>query len=117
MTQKIKSIGILKESRPDETRAPIAPSQVSLIIEKYPDINIIVQPCDNRTFKNNEYSEFGAKISEDLNSCDLLFGVKEVDVKRLIPNKDYIFFSHTYKLNKETLSNAQGTPGMDKKEL
>ena len=117
MTKKIKSIGILKESRPDESRAPIAPSQVSLIIDKYPDINITVQPCDNRTFKNNEYSKFGAKISEDLNGCDLLFGVKEVDVDKLIPHKDYIFFSHTYKLNKETLSNAQGTPGMDKKEL
>ena len=36
MTKKIKSIGILKESRPDESRAPIAPSQVSLIIKKYP---------------------------------------------------------------------------------
>ncbi len=39
MTKKINSIGILKESRPDESRAPIAPSQVSLIIEKYPNIN------------------------------------------------------------------------------
>ena len=47
---------------------------------------------------------------------ELLFGVKEVDVNVLIPNKTYVF-SHTYKLNKETLSNAQGTPGMDKKEL
>ncbi len=43
--------------------------------------------------------------------------MKEIDVKLLIPNKTYVFFSHTYKLNKETLSNAQGTPGMDKKEL
>ena len=117
MTGIINSIGIIKESRPDESRAPIAPSQISQIIEQYPGINIFVQSCDKRTFKNNEYSEFGAKISEDLNSCDLLFGVKEVDVDKLIPNKDYIFFSHTYKLNKETLSNAQGTPGMDKKEL
>ena len=117
MTKKINSIGILKESRPDESRAPIAPNQIPLIIEKYPDINIIVQPCENRTFKDNEYSKYGAKISEDLNTCDLLFGVKEVDVNRLIPNKDYVFFSHTYKLNKETLANAQGTPGMDKKEL
>ena len=83
MTKKIKSIGILKESRPDESRAPIAPSHVSLINKKYPDLNIIVQPCDNRTFKNNEYSEFGAKISEDLNSCDLLFGVKEVNVDNI----------------------------------
>lgn len=117
MTKKINSIGIVKESRPDESRAPIAPKQISTILEKYPDINIVVQPCDNRTFKNSEYLEYGAKISEDINSCDLLFGVKEVDVNRLIPNKDYVFFSHTYKLNKDTLSNAQGTPGMDKKEL
>ena len=92
MTKKIKTIGILKESRLDESRAPIAPSQVSLLIKKYPYINVIVQPCDNRTFKNNEYLKFGAKISEDLDSCDLLFGVKEVDVDKLIPNKDYIFF-------------------------
>ena len=76
MTKKIKSIGILKESRPDESRAPITPSQIPLIIKTYPDINITVQPCDNRTFKNNEYSEYGVKISEDLDSCDLLFGVK-----------------------------------------
>ena len=117
MIEKINSIGILKESRSDENRAPIAPDQVSQIINKYPDLNIIVQPSDKRTFKNKEYEQCGAKISEDLNSCDLLFGVKEVDSGSLIPNKDYVFFSHTYKLNKETLSNAQGTPGMDKKEL
>ena len=117
MIKKINSIGIIKESRHDESRAPIAPSQVPYIIDKYPNINIVVQPCDNRTFKNNEYLEYGAKISEDLNSCDIIFGVKEVDVDRLIPNKDYIFFSHTYKLNKKKLTNAQGTPGMDKKEL
>ena len=58
------------------------------------------------------------KFQEDLSSCDILFGVKEVDVNKLIPNKEgIVFFSHTYKLNTETLSNAQGTPGMDKKEL
>ena len=117
MTGIINSIGIIKESRPDESRAPIAPSQVSQIIEQYPGINIFVQPCDKRTFKNEEYEKYGAKIIDDLNNCDLLFGVKEVDVNLLIPNKTYVFFSHTYKLNKETLSNAQGTPGMDKKEL
>lgn len=117
MREKIHSIGIVKESRFDESRAPIAPNQVSEIIKKYPNINILVQPCDKRTFKNEEYEKYGAKISEDLSSCDILFGVKEVDTQKLIPNKEYVFFSHTYKLNKETLSNAQGTPGMDKKEL
>ena len=32
MTEKINSIGIVKESRSDENRAPIAPDQVSQII-------------------------------------------------------------------------------------
>ncbi len=92
MTGRINSIGIIKESRPDESRAPIAPSQVSQIIEQYPGINIFVQPCNKRTFKNEEYEKCGAKIIDNLNDCDLLFGVKEVDVNRLIPNKTYVFF-------------------------
>lgn len=117
MTEIINSIGIIKESRPDESRSPIAPHQVSKIKNQYPNINIFVQKCDKRTFKNEEYEACGAKIIDELNDCDLLFGVKEVEISRLIPNKTYVFFSHTYKLNKETLTNAQGTPGMDKKEL
>ncbi len=117
MKENINSIGIIKESRKDESRAPLAPHQISKIKKQFPSISFVVQPCDNRTFKNEEYEESGAKIIENLNDCDLLFGVKEVDDKKLIPNKTYVFFSHTYKLNKETLSNAQGTPGMDKKEL
>ena len=40
MTEKINSIGIVKESRSDENRAPIAPNQVSQIIKKYPHINL-----------------------------------------------------------------------------
>mgnify|MGYP006872280349 CR=1 FL=1 len=48
---------------------------------------------------------------------DLLFGVKEVDVEKLIPNKDYIFFSQTKKVNKKKLSKNQRNPGMEKKEL
>ena len=117
MKENINSIGIIKESRKDESRAPLAPYQISEIKKQFPSISFLVQPCNNRTFKNEEYEESGAKIIENLNDCDLLFGVKEVDDKKLIPNKTYVFFSHTYKLNKETLSNAQGTPGIDKKEL
>ena len=117
MTQKIGSIGIIKESRNDESRAPIAPEQIKELKIKFPDLNIYVQPSNKRSFKNEEYVQNGGILSDNLDHCELLFGVKEVDVNVLIPNKTYVFFSHTYKLNKETLSNAQGTPGMDKKEL
>ena len=117
MKDIINSIGILNESRADESRAPIAPKQVIEIKKKFPKINITVQPSKKRTFKDEEYKDNGAEISENLNDCNILFGVKEVDVDLLIPNKTYVFFSHTYKLNMKTLSNAQGTPGMDKKKL
>ena len=62
MTGIINSIGIIKESRSDESRAPIAPSQVLQILEQNPGINIFVQPCDIRTFKDEEYEKCGAKI-------------------------------------------------------
>ena len=117
MRENLKSIGILKESRIDESRAPLAPKQILEIKKKYPEIKILVQPSNKRTFSNQEYMENGGEITDNLNNVDLFLGVKEVDPDLLISNKTYIFFSHTYKLNKETLSNAQGTPGMDKKKL
>src|SRR5690606_15860848 len=33
----------------------------------------------------------------DLNDCDIIMGVKEVKIDDLIPNKRFIFFSHTFK--------------------
>lgn len=36
-------------------------------------------------------------MNEDLTGCDIIIGVKEVNVKDLIPNKKFMFFSHTYK--------------------
>ena len=112
-----QTIGIIRESRTDENRAPLVPENIKTIISKYPNLNILVQPSKNRCFSNEEYKNSGAQIKEDLNNCSIIFGVKEIDTKVLISNKTYVFFSHTYKINKETLNNAQGTPGMDKKEL
>ncbi len=39
----------------------------------------------------------GADIADDLSTCDVLLGIKEVPVAKLIPNKTYLFFSHTKK--------------------
>ena len=37
------------------------------------------------------------EIKDDLGDCDILLGIKEVPVDELIPNKTYLFFSHTKK--------------------
>jgi len=50
-----------------------------------------------RCFKDEDYKAAGAALSEDLSMCDVLLGIKEVPVEMLIPNKTYLFFSHTRK--------------------
>ena len=117
MNPQINCVGVVKEARIDDTRTPLAPLHIKQLKNEYPDLRFIVQPSDLRSFKNNEYENCGALISDDLSECDIIFGVKEIDPNFLLSNKIYIFFSHTYKLNTETLVNAQGTPGMDKKKL
>ena len=117
MNKPIDTIGIIRESRFDENRAPLAPEHIKKLKSKYPNLNILVQPSAKRCFSDDEYKDNGAEINEDLTSCSIIFGVKEIDTDILINNKTYIFFSHTYKLNKETLNSAQNTLGMDKKKL
>ena len=117
MIPQINCVGLIKETRTDESRTPLAPIHIKILKKKYPHIDFIVQPSEIRAFDDKEYENCGAKISDNLSNCDIIFGVKEIDPNYILKNKTYIFFSHTYKLNKETLVNAQGTPGMDKKEL
>jgi hypothetical protein len=39
----------------------------------------------------------GILVKEDISECDVLLGIKEVPIEMLIPNKTYLFFSHTKK--------------------
>jgi len=92
-----KIIGIRRESiEPTEGRAPLSPLQVQRIIENN-NIKILIQPSPQRKFTDDEYVDCGAIIAEDLSSCDIILGVKEVPVEELISDKIYIFFSHTIK--------------------
>jgi alanine dehydrogenase len=67
------------------------------ILNKYPNVRISIQPSDIRCFTDAEYREKGCFLTEDLRDCDILMGVKEVSIPTLIPNKTYLFFSHTAK--------------------
>lgn len=59
-----------------------------------------MQPSKKRVFSDYEYKEDGAIIQEDLSDCDLIVGIKEVPVDKFIPDKTYLFFSHTIKVLK-----------------
>lgn len=91
-------IGIIKEGKiPVDKRVPLTPSQAYELMDKFPDIEVVVQTSDIRCFKDEEYRSHKIKIVDNVEDCDVLMGVKEVPIDNLIANKTYFFFSHTIK--------------------
>lgn len=91
-------IGILREGKaPPDKRVPFTPEQCKFINESISGIKVIVQPSPYRCFSDKDYFSMGVEVKEDLSGCDVLMGVKEVNIADLIPNKTYLFFSHTIK--------------------
>lgn len=99
--------GIIREGKvPPDKRVALSPKQCVKAMELYPELEIVVQPSEIRAFKDSAYTKKGITLQEDLSDCDVLIGVKEVNIEDLIPNKKYLFFSHTYKMqpyNKDLL--------------
>lgn len=90
-------IGILREGKvPHDKRVPFTPAQCVLLQREF-NIEVLVQPSDWRAFSNDEYRAVGCHLQEDLSSCDVLMGIKEVPKAELIAGKKYFFFSHTIK--------------------
>lgn len=90
--------GILREEKsPPDKRVPLTPAQCRELLDKYPETDIVVQPSPLRAYTEKEYTDLGIKLQEDLSDRDIILGVKEVPPENLIPNKTYLFFSHTIK--------------------
>lgn len=90
--------GIIKERKnPPDKRVVFSPNEIIAIQKQFPAVTFKVEPSDIRVFSDDEYQRLGIEVSEDLTDCEVLFGVKEVPVAALIPNKKYFFFSHTIK--------------------
>jgi saccharopine dehydrogenase (NAD+, L-lysine forming) len=64
---------------------------------KYHHVLVKLQSSAIRCFNDSEYREMGVPVKDDVSDCEILIGVKEVPIENLIPNKTYLFFSHTIK--------------------
>ena len=117
MKNKIITLAVLREDRIDENRTPLSPAQVSIILNKFSNIKIIVQPSNRRCFKDEYYQKAGAQITDDLSSANIIFGVKEVDISALIKDKTYLFFSHTSKVRQYIGQTIKDKAIIYKKEL
>jgi len=90
-------IGIIREGKtPPDSRVTITPKQAAHIRDSSPVV-LKIQDSPNRCYSNSEYEAQGFSISNNIDDCDVLMGVKEVPIDQLIPNKTYFFFSHTIK--------------------
>lgn len=90
-------LGIIRETKtPPDSRVVFTPEQCKYIQENF-DVDIMVQPSPSRSYQDEEYAAEGITLKEDLSSCDVLLGVKEVKMETLIAAKPYFFFSHTIK--------------------
>jgi alanine dehydrogenase len=90
--------GIIKERKnPPDRRVVFSPEALVRFKQSYPEAEINVESSDIRIFKDEQYADLGFNVTTDVSDCEVLFGVKEVPIEALIPNKKYFFFSHTIK--------------------
>ena len=88
-------IGLIRETKtPVDNRVALTPEQMAALQERYPNDTFVAQSSDTRAFSDDAYRAAGINVRENMDDCDVLFGIKEVEVSTLLPNKHYFFFGH-----------------------
>jgi alanine dehydrogenase len=92
------TLGLIREGRiPPDKRVAFTPAQAEEIMQRYPQVEVVVQTSPLRCFTDQEYQSVGVRIVDAVTDCDILMGIKEVQLPDLLPEKTYLFFSHTLK--------------------
>ncbi len=92
-------IALIKETKsPEDNRVALSPKQVAELNKRFPQHEIVVQASDIRAFSDDEYRTEGARVVDNVEDCDILFGIKEAKIESLISNKHYFFFGHIAKM-------------------
>jgi alpha-aminoadipic semialdehyde synthase len=78
-----------------EKRVAIVPSHVNELVQA--GIQVKIEEPPKRIFTKDEYRDAGAEIVDDVSSCGLVFGVKEMPMDFFRKNGSYVFFSHVIK--------------------
>lgn len=92
-------IGIIKETKtPVDNRVALSPKQIAELQKNFPNSEFFVQASDIRAYSDDEYRNLGINVVENIEHCDILFGIKEATIESIIPNKHYFFFGHIAKM-------------------
>lgn len=88
-------IGLLRETKnPVDSRVALSPDQVAALQKRFPKHGFVVQSSDTRAFTDEDYRKAGIHVVDNVSCCDILFGIKEVNIDTLIPDKHYFNKGH-----------------------
>ncbi|MBN2424506.1 MAG: hypothetical protein JXR46_10670 [Calditrichaceae bacterium] len=79
-----------------ERRCPIVPEDLNKLIKAHV-IKVYIQSSLKRIFPEKDFIKAGADPCDTMEPGDIIFGVKEIPVPKILENKTYLFFSHTIK--------------------
>lgn len=89
-------IGIRREDKNIwERRVPLTPEDARSL--KAAGIDLVVQSSRQRIFSDAEYAAAGIGVQADLETCDLIMGVKEIPLGLVEYDKTYVCFAHVIK--------------------
>ena len=92
-------IGLIRETKvPEDNRVALTPSHLAELQRCFPQDEFVVQSSETRAYSDEAYRNAGVQVAENVDDCDILFGIKEADIRTLIPNKHYFFFGHIAKM-------------------
>ena len=78
-------LGLRREDKNHwERRTPLTPDHVRHLVDQ--GVRVRVQPSTVRIFSDDDYRAAGALVDEDLSSCPVVFGVKEIPAALLPRN-------------------------------
>ncbi|MGD8368595.1 MAG: bifunctional lysine ketoglutarate reductase /saccharopine dehydrogenase family protein [Desulfobacterales bacterium] len=85
-----------------ERRTPLVPEDLLDIINET-GARAFVEKSEKRIFTEDLYTAAGAGTSAGMAHGDVIFGVKEIPVDKILDHKTYVFFSHTVKGQKANM--------------
>jgi alpha-aminoadipic semialdehyde synthase len=85
-----------------ERRAPLVPEDLRKILEET-GARAFVEKSGKRVFTEDQYTAAGAGSCAGMADGEVILGVKEIPVEKILDNKTYVFFSHTVKGQKDNM--------------
>ena len=85
-----------------ERRAPLVPEDLRDIITQT-GARALVEKSEKRVYAEDQYAAAGAGSCADMAAGDVILGIKEIPVEKILDNKTYVFFSHTVKGQKDNM--------------